>query len=79
MNKTLIAVSIIFVFLFYGMMYSVWMIDISVGAIASNGFVTNGEIVQDPMIFYHQNLRNLIVFVISTFLLLEFLIVKKLP
>lgn len=78
MDRFLVIISITFVFLFYGMMFSIWMIDISFGAIASNGMVTDGVNLQDPMVFYHQHLRNLVIFVVATFTLLELLIVKKL-
>jgi hypothetical protein len=46
--------------LFFIIMFSIWTIDVSLGAVLTNGCVTNGFVCSDPIMVYHVNLRNLI-------------------
>lgn len=76
MNKKQIAVIAIIalVTLQYASLFSLWMIDISFGALSSGGCVTQGSNCVSPMLFYHHYLRILTATLFTTYAMLGVLL-----
>ncbi len=56
---------------------ALWCLDISVSAIVTDGYLTNGFLKSDPYLFYHIGLYLLIIASFSNFLILVHILNKK--
>ena len=56
---------------------ALWCLDISVSAIISDGYLTNGFLKSDPYLFYHIGLYLVILVSFANFLILIHIINKK--
>ena len=56
---------------------SLWAIDISVSAMISNGYLTNGFINSDPTMIYHVGLYIISLTCFSNFLIVIHLLIKS--
>lgn len=77
-NSVIILGSGLFVLLFLATLFSIWMIDVSVGAASVDGCVTHGTDCIPPMVAYHKNLWILIGCVVVSFILLEIFLISLL-
>lgn len=66
---------VVLVALLYGSMFSLWMIDVSFGALSVDGCITQGPNCLSPMLFYHHYLRILTVMLFGAHLLIGALLV----
>ncbi len=55
---------------------ALWCLDVSVSAIASNGYLTNGFLISNPYKFYHIGLYLLVLIGFSNFLIIVHVLSK---